>query len=335
MNGCNLFSKRYGFTLVELLVVISIIGILMAMVLPAIQSARESGRRTQCLNHVRNLGQGTLLHLTAHQQYPTGGWGFAWGGDPDRGFDRRQPGGWGYNLLPFIEERTLHDRGWSGDPKTFTTAKKEASKIRFSTVISLYLCPSRNREGLGGVSSNWHGHVNIDSSGLTTFAKTDFAMNGGNSISGFPIGPAVSALGADDSTLDSNFSAIYLNGNGVSHVRSQIRAEHVKDGTSKTYLIGEKYLNFTSSADPTSGDDNQSWEVGYDWDTYRFTVQPPQFDQNTNSSSSNSFFGSAHAMAFNMVMCDGSTRSIPYDIDPAIHLALGNRKDGGPTEAIP
>ena len=68
--------RRCAFTLVELLVVIAIIGILMSMTLPAIQSARESGRRTQCLNNVRNMGQASLQHLTSQGFYPTGGWGF-------------------------------------------------------------------------------------------------------------------------------------------------------------------------------------------------------------------------------------------------------------------
>src|SRR5689334_9922519 len=82
-----------AFTLVELLVVIAIIGILMAMTLPAIQSAREAGRKTQCRNNVRNISLGCTSHLEANKYFPTGGWGWGWAGDPDRGFGMRQPGG--------------------------------------------------------------------------------------------------------------------------------------------------------------------------------------------------------------------------------------------------
>ncbi len=102
-------SKRHGFTLVELLVVITIIGIMIALLLPAVQMAREAARQVQCANHVKQLALGALLHESANQCLPTGGWGLYWAGDPDRGFGRRQPGGWIYNVLPYIEQGALHD----------------------------------------------------------------------------------------------------------------------------------------------------------------------------------------------------------------------------------
>lgn len=327
-------TRLVGFTLVELLVVIAIIGILMSMTLPAIQSARESGRRTQCSNNLRNIGQGSLQHHTAQGHFPTGGWGYAWGGDPDRGFSQRQPGGWGYNILPFIEETALHDQGKSGDPLTFNTTKRAGSKKRASTVVQVYLCPTRGRPGLHGGS--WHGHRNLDFSGLSEIAKTDYAMNGGSANAGWPIGPDVAALGWADSQFSTVSYGNALNADGVSHIRSMIREAHIKDGNSRTYLAGEKYLNFSTAGTSTgSGDDNQTWEVGFDWDTYRFTAASPQFDQNPDSTSNNIIFGSAHFGGFNMVFCDGSTKHIPYDIDLAVHTALGGRKDGGPTGAIP
>jgi prepilin-type N-terminal cleavage/methylation domain-containing protein/prepilin-type processing-associated H-X9-DG protein len=328
-------SRPSGFTLVELLVVIAIIGILVSMTMPAIQSARESGRRTQCLNNVRNIGSGCLQHLTANGHFPTGGWGYAWGGDPDRGFGLRQPGGWGYNILPFIEEKTLHDRGISGDPTTFNETKRAASQIRAKTVISLYLCPTRGRPGLD--SGTWHGHSNLDLTGLTEIAKTDYAMNGGSANTGWPPGPGKDALAWDDKQFESKYAyGAALNADGVSHIRSMVREAHIKDGTSKTYLVGEKYLNFSTAGTSTkSGDDNQTWEVGFDWDTYRFTAALPQPDQNPDSTASNIIFGSAHLNGINMVFCDGSTKHIPYDIDLAVHQALGGRKDGGPTAPIP
>jgi prepilin-type N-terminal cleavage/methylation domain-containing protein len=102
---------RRGFTLVELLVVIAIIGILVALLLPAIQAAREAARRTQCTNHLKQLSLGMIQHAETHGHLPTAGWLGSWVGDPDRGFDERQPGGWIYNILPFIEEQQVHDMG--------------------------------------------------------------------------------------------------------------------------------------------------------------------------------------------------------------------------------
>src|SRR5690242_9173257 len=98
-----------AFTLVELLVVIAIIGVLVALLLPAVQAARESARRTQCINQLKELTLGGMNHEGAMKHFPTGGWGIKWVGDADRGYGQQQPGGWIYNILPFIEQRAKHD----------------------------------------------------------------------------------------------------------------------------------------------------------------------------------------------------------------------------------
>ena len=103
--------KSTGFTLVELLVVITIIGILIALLLPAVQAAREAARRMQCNNNLKQSALAMLNHESTYGSFPSAGWGANWVGDANYGTGRRQPGGWIYAILPFIEQQAVYDLG--------------------------------------------------------------------------------------------------------------------------------------------------------------------------------------------------------------------------------
>ena len=133
-------SPKIGFTLLELIVVMSIIGLLMSLLLPAVQAARDAARRVHCANNVKQLALGSLHHESAHQFFPSGGWGLLWYGDPDRGFGKTQPGGWIFSVLPYVDLQNLHDLG-SGD--TNMTTRIASTQCRMTTPLSLLMCPSR------------------------------------------------------------------------------------------------------------------------------------------------------------------------------------------------
>src|SRR5690349_17246307 len=136
-----------GFTLVELLVVIAIIGILVALLLPAVQAAREAARRNQCVNNLKQLSLGALNHESTHKQFPSTGLGNSWVGDPNYGYGRKQPGGVFFNVLPFIEEQQLHDMGMGVGANGSDATRKALFAQRDQTVIKTMVCPSRRNGG--------------------------------------------------------------------------------------------------------------------------------------------------------------------------------------------
>ncbi len=327
--------KRSAFTLVELLVVITIIGILIALLLPAVQSAREAARRLQCSNHLKQLALACLMHESAHGHFPTGGWGFEWVGDPDQGFGLNQPGGWVYNVLPFIEQEALRNLG-SGI--TDTADRKAALTQLTETPLSVLHCPTRRRAVATPVKSHWNPfNANFTPNG----AKTDYAINTGASACHIDIfvGPSSLTQGMDSSFWDTHSnlrirqSEVENRYKGVSHQRSMVMMAHIRDGSSNTYLVGEKYLNPQSyhSLEYYDTGDNEAVYGGFNRDFHRSAALEPIQDRTGYYCYRR--FGSAHSGAFNMSFCDGSVRSISYSIDEEIHRRLGVRDDGLPVDS--
>jgi len=131
----NKIDCRSGFTLVELLVVIAILGVLVSLLLPAIQAAREAGRRISCRNNLHEIGVGLHCYHNARKSFPPGG-------IEPRGYasPRGRQLAWSAFLLPFIEQQGLHDR--VDFDKAFDSQENAEAA---ATVVSLYLCPSTRR----------------------------------------------------------------------------------------------------------------------------------------------------------------------------------------------
>ena len=320
---------RSAFTLVELLVVITIIGILISLLLPAVQAAREAARRLQCCNNLKQLSLAALNHEEIHNILPTGGWSATWLGDPLRGFDRNQPGGWIYNILPFAEQESLWRLPDDGDAMNITPHQRAKTDVMLQTPLSMLICPSRRQSVLYPYTqtSSWMPH---NANQPETAARTDYAINGGDGFVGEPpwsqTDPS-SYFAALTYTWASN--ADYT---GVTYFRSEVTMAEISDGTSSTYLIGEKYLDSDCYTTGQSGGDNQYLYQGCDRDTTRWARPDILPYQDAPGSDLVFNFGSAHATGLHMAFCDGSTHMISYSIDPEVHSCLGNRQDGVPID---
>jgi prepilin-type N-terminal cleavage/methylation domain-containing protein/prepilin-type processing-associated H-X9-DG protein len=307
-------TRDAGFTLLELLVAIAIISLLIALILPAVQQAREAARTTECKNRLKQIGVAMMLHEESFGRLPGNGWGYLWLGDPDRGTDQQQPGGWIYNLLPYIEQQSLRDRGRGEQAIVQRVTLSKRSQLS----LPLFRCPSRPSRPLSPchpilatVNADW----------VPMVAKSDYAVNEGDYITNTPAGPASLVAGDDPNYAWTDVSQA----TGVCFLRSEIRLAAIRDGTSQTYLVGEKYVsqpNYDSDGDP--GHDGSMYS-GVDLDINRWTLTVPLPDGDNIEARR---FGSPHASGCQFLFCDGSVRLVSYGIDADIHRRLGNRHDG-------
>jgi prepilin-type N-terminal cleavage/methylation domain-containing protein/prepilin-type processing-associated H-X9-DG protein len=344
-------ARRTGFTLVELLVVITIIGILMALLVPAISGVRESGRQTQCKNQLRQMGLAAGVHVDKLGRFPSGGWGSRWVGDPDRGTDIAQPGGWIYNLLPYL--------GYDGvrniSARVTDEAKKKQELKRLKAfVLPMFICPTRRRAtGYPPSETSYNADEPDRETGI---AKTDYASNGGTAggDSGFQVvtGSADQRCG-DAGRFPSSCSwpmggynglSNYLSTkfDGITCLISQVNPAQVRDGLGRTIFAGEKYV-FIDQYYSTASYDNNTLYQGHSPNITRWCrgslsgreaadhELTPLSDtkQSARTNDDQYRFGSPHSNGVNVVFCDGNVQTISFSIEGKVWEHLGNRADRG------
>jgi prepilin-type N-terminal cleavage/methylation domain-containing protein len=338
--------RRAGFTLVELLVVIAIIGVLVALLLPAVQAARESARRTTCINQLKQYATACVNHENSLKHFPTGGWGWSWVGDADRGFGQNQPGGWIYNILPYMEQAAKHDLPKDGKPYQHTAPQLEGARQMLLDPISILYCPTRrNGKFLSTTSDLANNSAKVPAGEPRQVGRSDYAANAGDySIGSGDDGPggmgSPEVMAAYDEWLTVNKTGLLVPAEnpdgtreftGVSFQRSEIGFRHIEDGSSNTYLCGEKYLDPAGYDTGKDTGDNETWCTGHNNDNFRTTWLPPSrdgIDPSDNIPENGQIFGSAHATTWQAAYCDGHVASVSFDVDPTVHKNRGNRKDG-------
>lgn len=308
-------TLRRAFTVVELLVVIAIISVLVALFLPAVQAVRESARRTQCQNNLRQIGVGALAHNSQWEYYPNAG--VHWNdGRTKNSTGAVQVGvrqNWGafYQILPFIEQKNVYE-----NPVDTEVA---------AAVIKIYFCPSRRKpQALPGVQSGMpngpRGQIDYAGNGGSGYqwdapAATRTQTNFANEDSF--VWQCGVIIPKNETTLRPGWNKI------VSNV--QVTPDSIKDGASNTMMFGER--NFNRRGNSQNWDENNGYINGWDWDTIRWSYFNPAPDR-ADASIYDLRFGSSHPNAFSVVMADGSVKAIAYNIDLATFKQITARNDG-------
>ena len=357
MSGSKIIATmlQRGFTLVELLVVIAILSILVALLLPAIQAARESARMAQCKNNLRQIGLGILHYENTKQEFPAGGWSSSWTGDPNVRTGSRQPGGWIYQSLPYLEQRSIANIGLGLTGGDLITTLSQQGKA----VISLFNCPSRRPAQLYPVEDS----ITWNFMPLDHAAKTDYAANGGSTVRvnrssaptrGIPFVYSDCRGEYPNCRWMNSQSWIEFNWNGIVGDHSGVQMQQITDGSSRTLLTGEKWLfelyyhnasvdaaadNETNGMAADNPGDDGSMYAGFDYDNVRACSKSlvPKRDSEYDLKSGQrdkkgdhfkDRFGSAHVAGVNISKCDGSVDTWIFEVDSFVWSSLGARNDG-------
>ena len=304
-------KRKTGFTLVELLVVIAIIGILISMLLPAVQGVREAARRTQCLNNLKQIGLAIHSYESAQMQIP-----------PSRPADRFLT--WPVLLMPFLEQQNLQQQ--------FDLAASYRSQIPdvLREGLQGMICPSRRTEIQISES---------ESEDVPIGAVGDYAGNAGSHLHYLDFGWSLFS-GDADGVFNSGLSADnpIVAGRLENPIKGRYKFTSVTDGMSHTIFVGEKYLDDQHLREPGGWADGSIYNGDQPATFTRLGgILLPIASSKTGgfTPGENPVWGSAHPGTANFVLGDGSTHAYNVDMSEEVLFRLCSRKDGEPVSGDP
>lgn len=292
-----------AFTLVELLVVIAIIGILVAILLPAVQSAREAARRTSCKNGLRQQALAVTLFHDTKGYYP-----------PARAGSRLYPEGteqhavsWAFFLLPYVEEQPLYD-AWDYRER----CDSPVNELAMRSPVGLFYCPSRRSPAADRDFDNEGAPAVVQAAG----AGGDYAANAG--------------LSTRSGMVEFGRKKFDAETYGPMYTKSSVAARQVIDGLSKTICLGEKYL---PPEDPNAAPGRVHAEQG---DTAFFAggnrhgaVRRSSAGFPDGDETYPGHFGSEHPGQSHFAFLDGSVHSLSHDLEIELFNSLAAVGDQG------
>jgi len=315
-------QEKRGFTLVELLVVIAIIGILVALLLPAVQSAREAARRMQCSNNLKQLGLALHNYHTAFNRFPMGAVNYppySFGGPKNDNH-----GSFLIALLPFIEQQNLYD---ACDFSTDTAYNSEINGKKVHEVwVSTFLCPSDE-----GQVYQTGGNPLYSSTTNLKLATSNYGASMGNQKFNPPCNFQPNMFGGGSATHGHSEDGLQISG-VFSHTAWGAAISDIRDGTSNTIAIGEIRPRCSWHARDGWMHVNSLWFATTCPINHNNCPDSPNFDAGCAGDSGawacDMGFKSRHVGGALFAFADGSVQFLTENIDYVTYQKLGARRDG-------
>ena len=308
-------SVRYryrGFTLIELLVVIAIIGVLVGLLLPAVQQAREAARRMTCVNNLKQTGLAMHSYYDSNRQLPSGYISPGMSAADPSASETAKGYAWGFVLLPYMEQSALFDSIDQTGEAVGTSNEAKAAEAN----LGGYRCP-------------------------TDTAPVSFSVNNGSGTVDLPTSNYVAVLGWNNVTTEAG------QGNGVFFRNSDIQFRDIRDGLSTTICVGErKHIHDFFDQGPYAA--NSTWYAAVPGVLRNagMTMMPMMKEgpgslvlghvgqsgmmsgKTPNHTNHIVHFSSSHFGGVAFLLCDGSTHIIRDNIDYQLFKAIGTRAGG-------
>lgn len=296
---CKQKKSSRAFTLVELLVVIAVVGVLIAMIIPAISSVRESAHRTQCQSNLKQIGLAVLQYNTHRRVYPTG-----------RDSTKQYSTSWAFRLLPYLEQDAIYD-AYQPELRVDDPANTQAMR----TAVAVFICPTRGHYQTDRNFDNEDQPPQV----LASAAGGDYAASAGVH---FRYGTSQASQRVDGSQA------------GAIYTQSRIRPSQVKDGVSRTLMIGHRHV-----LDPVSGyvqEEMQAHDLG---DTAFFAGDNPKTifadlsqglpqNEEVGRDYNESWFGGPHPDVTPFVFLDGHVISLSNTTTQEPLMSMSTIGDG-------